>query len=303
MSWYHAHRPNCIEDVEGNEAICQKVAGYIEDPATIPNTIMFTGQTGTGKTTFGRIIADALEAEFQEVNCGTDGKVDVFREILDKARVRPIGGGYRVLLLDEVHKLPKACQTLLLKPLEDGIHNTKIILCTTEPETLLPAVRNRPVQYQCELLDETEMRQVIRRIAKLEGVRLTKIVMAAIIQAAEGSSRHALTILESIAGLSTELMLKKISQYQGDVAEEVVTLCRAIMSKKQFPAIVTIAKTLNMSNPEQVRMQILGYSANCIGVPKLSHKAYAIASAFSENWYNSGRHGLMIALYEACNDE
>jgi DNA polymerase-3 subunit gamma/tau len=299
MSWYTLYRPDCLDDIEGNADIKEKVSEYIDNPTIMPNTLMFTGESGTGKTTFGRIIAIATEAELEEINCANIRGLDQFREIISKMAVIPLGGKRRVVILDEAHKLPKGTQELLLKPLEDGWSHTTMIICTTDPNKLIKTVRTRPVTFNCESLDDECMRRVIRRVCKEEEVKLKKTVVAKLIEASDGSSRQALTILESIAGLSPELMLKKIKAFNGDTPEEVITLCRLLMSNNpQWKKVAELVKKLE-GEPETIRLSVFGYAMACL--PNAGPKAYKIADAFRDNYYDVGKHGPMLSAYEACH--
>ncbi len=301
MSWYVKHRPDNVDDIEGNEAIKVKVQGYIDDPSTLPNTLMFSGEPGTGKTTFGRIISKGIDAELLEVDCANNRTLPEFRAILEQLPVVPITGKRRIVLLDEIHRLPTATQAILLKSLEDGWSHTTLIMCSSNPGELLSALRNRPITYHCSPLEDDDMRQVIRRVARAEGIRLKVSVMQAILDASDGSSRQALTLLESIAGLDYALMLKTIRTFAGETPEEVITLCRAIMraNVKYSVHIAPIIKTLE-GEPEVVRRQVLGYAVSCLGK---SPRAYNIVNAFRDNFYDTGKAGIAIACYEACMKE
>lgn len=297
MSFYKLYRPEILEDVCGNEGIKQKIQEYLDDPDSMPHTIMFTGQSGCGKTTFGRIIAHGLGAELQEYNCADVRSLDEFRDIIKTFSQRAFGNKMRVAILDEVHRLPNATQELLLKPLEDGTSSTIIILCTTNPEKLLKTVKTRPIAFECESLSSNDMLKVLARVCKAEKIKIKKSAIEAIIKAADGSSRQALTILESVAGLPLELMLKRIKAYT-ETPEEIITLCRAIMSGKSFKTVVEIAKKIE-GEPETIRRTVLGYACACM--PNMGEKAYNIANAFRDNWFDTGKQGLMLALWEACN--
>jgi len=300
MSLYQDNRPDTLEDVSGNEDIKLRLDEMLSEDGDMPNTFMFTGASGTGKTTFARIIAHELEAELQEYNCANLRGLDDFREIIKAMSIMPFGGGWRVVVLDEVHQLPNATQDLLLKPLEDGTSSTIIILCTTNPEKVKKTIKTRCVTFACENLQDDDMLEAIKRVCINEDIKPKKKVVEAIIDVSEGSTRQALTILESIVDLPTELALKKIASYGGDYPEDVIILCRELFNRsKKWPEIATIAKKVE-GEPETIRRAVLGYACACL--PKMGGKAYRVADAFRDNFYDTGKHGLMIACFEAYID-
>lgn len=299
MSLYTTYRPSTLDEVAGNEDIKSRIQEFIDDPDSMPHTIMFSGDSGTGKTTLARIIASELGAEHKEYNCADIRGLDDFREIVKTMTLKPIGGGWRVIVLDEVHQLPNATQDLLLKPLEDGTSSTIIILCTTNPEKLKKTVRTRPVTFTCENLEEDDMRSLLRRVCRAEEIKLKKSIVSALITASNGSGRQCLTILESIVGLSTELMLKKIAAHStGEYPEEVIILCRALIAGKPWKTIAALVKKVE-GEPETIRRQVLGYSVSCL--PNMGAKAYKIADAFRDNYFDTGKSGVMLSAFEACH--
>lgn len=87
---------------------------------------MFFGPPGSGKTTLARIIAKMLDAPFYELDA-TSLKVEQFRKIFNDhqhALIKPL------IFIDEVHRLSKTQQEVLLLPMEN--HQAIIIGASTE---------------------------------------------------------------------------------------------------------------------------------------------------------------------------
>jgi len=107
----------------------------------IPHALLFTGSSGCGKTTMGRIVANHLgcaDIDFREIDAGGERGIDAVREIRIQARLRPIGGPVRVWLLDEAHSYLGPAQNALLKILEDTPPHVYFILCTFSTSVIPP---------------------------------------------------------------------------------------------------------------------------------------------------------------------
>ncbi len=117
------------------------------------------GTPGVGKTTFARIYADAINAEFYELSAVSAGKNDI-RKIVDspKDENRP-----KVLFLDEIHRFNKAQQDFLLPFVENG--DLTLIGATTENPSfeVIPALLSRLRVFVLEELKPDEMTTIIDR--------------------------------------------------------------------------------------------------------------------------------------------
>ena len=292
-------RPKTFSSIVGNEETVASIKSLLKQK-TFPSTLMLTGESGTGKTTLARIIANKLNADLVEFNCADIRGMDDFREIIRDMSINTISGNKRVLILDEVHQLPKATQDLLLKPLEDGSSCTITILCTTNPEKLKKTIRTRATAFSCSLLTDAELILVLKRACKLTKTKVSDKVLAKIADKANGSARMALTIFESLSGLSEKEMLKRLlSMKDGEYDTAIIDLCRKLMNKStKWKAIVEIVGELK-EEPESIRYAVLGYATACMKNERTVHNAYIVANAFRDNFYDSGKAGLMLACYEA----
>ena len=290
MSYATKYRPKLLKSIVGNTNTKRTLEKYINKPNSIPKTILFTGESGTGKTTFARALANEIKADVLEYNCASIRGLDEFRELVQITTLAPIHHKWRIVVLDEAHQLPKATQSLLLKPLEDGTKHTIIILCTTNPEKLLPTIKTRCVSFHCDLLQDTELTTLLKRVCKKENIVLKKKVVNEIITAADGSARRALSILESISGLSDKEMLKKVLSYEGSVSKEIVDLCRLLINGTTYSKALEMVNNIE-ADPETIRRAILGYAVACLKFK--GSKAYAVADCFRENYFDTGKSGLL----------
>jgi len=197
-------RPKALDEVIGNEHIIKPLRNQLES-GTLSQSLMIVGQYGSGKTTLAKIIANHLQAEVYEVDCGSDGGIDRIREVVDAASMSSLFSTAKVFILDEVHGLSKASQSALLKTLEEPRPNLYFILLTTEDKKVLPTIRSRCVVYTTKAATREHIGEAVKRVlAKYE---LTVESMAdfwAVVEQADGSLRQVYAIVEKLVAAADE---------------------------------------------------------------------------------------------------
>lgn len=171
----------------------------------LPSVVLW-GPPGTGKTTLAHVVAGATDAAFVQLSAVTAGVKDV-RAVLEGARARLAARGRRtVLFLDEIHRFNKAQQDALLPGVEDG--SIILIGATTENpsfEVNAPLL-SRTLLYRLEPLADDEVRTLIERALTdprgVVGVEVDEEALGALVTAADGDARAALTELEAAAGVA-----------------------------------------------------------------------------------------------------
>jgi len=157
MALYEKYRPRDFDDIVGkaNEQTIKSLSGMAEK-SDFPHCILFTGETGSGKTTLARIVAMKLlpssedyEYGLYEENMSHRTGVADTREIGDASRtVSMAASGKKVYILDEIHNISKQGQDNLLKYFEGVPNHLFWICCTDSPEKVDKALRGRCIQFE-----------------------------------------------------------------------------------------------------------------------------------------------------------
>jgi DNA polymerase-3 subunit gamma/tau len=298
MSLYLKHRPKNLSEIVGNKEITSTLKGMLKDKETFPHTFLFYGETGCGKTTFARIIAKELgcaETNIVEVDTAQFRGIDTVRELRKNAMFTPLGGGIKVYILDEIHKATGDAQNALLKILEDTPNHVYFILCTTDPQSLLPTIKGRCSQFQVQLLDDDEMLSLLTNITTLENDKLESEIYDQIILDSQGHPRNALQILEQV--LKTPPKRRLVIAKQTAVQQsESIALCRALIKGESWTKVKDILQGLKGQDPEGIRRAVLGYATSVL-LNKDDERAGLILEEFMEPTYNAGFPMIVYASY------
>ena len=309
MELYRKYRPKTFKQLIGNKDTIASIVKKIEDD-TLPHALLLTGQSGTGKTTLGRIIANEINAkgfDYREIDSASFRGIDTIRDIRRKMQLAPIESNCIVYLMDEIALLgaggasvKNLAQSALLKALEEPPDHCYFILCTTDPQMLMKTVRSRCVQYQMENITDKQMSILLKRITKKEKVTIKKDVINRIIEASEGRSREALTILEKIIHLSPKKMKAQIIKIQ-ETESNGFKLAQLLFKGGSWSSVTKILKTLKNENHEQIRQVIFGFMIT-VTTNKPNQRAHDIMYHFQEPLYDNGYIRLWYKCHGIIND-
>ncbi len=159
-------------------------------------SIIFYGPPGAGKTTIAEAFASSMGVHFIKLNAVTSGKKEIEAAIEEAKFFHPT-----IVILDEVHRLNKDKQDLLLPYIEDG-SMYMLGATTANPYIAInPAIRSRCHLLEVKALSQDEVALGLKRAAEspqgLNGkVRFAPEALALIAKLAGGDLRFALNYVE-----------------------------------------------------------------------------------------------------------
>lgn len=221
------YRPSLFKDVIGQDSITSTIMKSILQ-LKVPSAFLFAGPSGTGKTTVARILAKAINCEdlqegepcnkcdicksisngtsfnVTEIDAASNNSVDDIRALVDQIRYSPQIGKYRIIILDEVHRLSVAAFNSLLKTLEEPPAHVKFVLCTTEMHQVIDTIVSRCQIHKFRRVTNKEITTRLATITKAEGIEIDTNSLQLIAEISKGSVRDAISSLQKLNAYSGE---------------------------------------------------------------------------------------------------
>ena len=141
------------------------------------------------------------------------------------------------LIVHNCHSLSKAAWTAILKLLEEPPSHLYIALCTTELHKVPETIVTRCYHVALRPLRTTEVEDLLIAIADLEGWQVQGDVMQAVISAATGQPRKALSILQAVHDAPSRDEVRRIITLM-DASDPLIALCQHLLSGKKSWKII-----------------------------------------------------------------
>jgi len=304
MNLYNQYRPKDFDEMVGESIIIENLKSIISS-TNKSHVYLFTGPPGCGKTTAALICANKYikTAQIIEINSANNRGIDIAREIIENIKGKPIIGTNWVYIIDEVHETTKDWQDAMLKPLENVPEYVYFFLCTTNPEKLKIALKNRCSIYNFKSIENTILFRLVNRISRKENKNIEEEILHEIAIKAKGSARSALIMLEKIFNVNNSKdAMQIIKTWEDDeIIPDIGRLCRLLLDKEvSWSQLCLILNKLNDIEVETIRRGILGYMATIL-LKQNNRKVAIIMESFLDPFYNTGRPGLIYACYQAIN--
>ncbi len=216
------YRPQTFKSIVGQDAIVTTLKNAIKLGKIAP-AYLFCGCRGTGKTTFARLFAKALNCQaltedfepcnqcpsclditqgrsldVMEIDGASNRGIDDIRQINETVAYASASSKYKIYIIDEVHMLTKEAFNALLKTLEEPPSTVKFFFATTEPHKVLPTITSRCQRYDLHRLTADQIMTKLGQIGADLGATVEKEALQLIAHVAEGGLRDAESLFDQL---------------------------------------------------------------------------------------------------------
>jgi DNA polymerase-3 subunit gamma/tau len=271
-------RPKNFAELVGQEHVRRALVNALET-GRVHHAFLFTGTRGVGKTTIARIFAKCLNCEtgvtpepcgvcascqeidggrfvdLIEVDAASRTKVDDTRELLDNVQYAPTRGRYKVYLIDEVHMLSTHSFNALLKTLEEPPPHVKFLLATTDPQKLPVTVLSRCLQFNLKRMPVGQIAEHMKALLEKEGVPHEPAGLRLVAQAADGSMRDGLSLLDQLIAFGGGKAGEEEARAMlGTISRDHVERLAELLASLNVPELMQCARALEEFAPDYAQV-------------------------------------------------
>ncbi len=215
-------RPQDFANLIGQEPVVTALRNALVE-GRIAQAYLFAGIRGVGKTTAARVLAKALNCErgpaadpcndclpcreitvgadldVLEVDAATYSKVEQVRDLTESLRYGPARDRYKVVVLDEVHRLSRQAFDALLKIVEEPPPHLVFVFATTEAEAVPATILSRCQEFRFRRVPVETLAAHLATLCAAEGITASPTALRLVARAGEGSVRDAVALLDQLA--------------------------------------------------------------------------------------------------------
>jgi len=186
-------RPKNIDDIIGQKHLVgeDKVIRNLVENNHIVSMILY-GKPGIGKTSIACAIANQIDKPYRMLNATINNKQG-FDIVIEEAKMN----GEMIIIMDEIHRLNKDKQDLLLPYIENGLI-ILIGMTTSNPyHKINPAIRSRWKIFELKELTTEEIKEGLDKASKyLKDIVIDEAAKSTIARLSSGDLRSAINLLE-----------------------------------------------------------------------------------------------------------
>lgn len=269
MSLATKYRPSTLDEIIGQSVTVEILKRQVENK-TFGHSYLFVGQSGGGKTTCARCLANMINNGHGtpvEIDAASNNGVDAVRAIVEDAKLRSFDSEYKIIIEDEAHANTTQAWQALLKCIEEPPKYTIFIFCTTESQKIPQTIINRCQKFTFNKISSNLIEDRLKYICQQEGFIYEDDALNYISKISNGGMRDAITNLETCSGLSNNISLDTVIKTLGVCNYDYyLTILKGMLS--QNPATVTYNLESMRNSGKDMKVFLDGFTNFILEVSK-----------------------------------
>ena len=305
-------RPQKIKDIIGQNHLVGKdkiICNMVKNKKVF--SMILYGPPGVGKTSIASAIACELDCKYRFLNAVINSKKD-FEIVFEETKIY----GSIILIVDEIHRLNKDKQDLLLPRIEDG-SIILIGLTTSNPyHKINPAIRSRCQIFELLPLNKDDIIKGLKKAkSNLKDIKIDNKTLELIATMSNGDFRYAINLLEVAYYSSSNKnidakLIKSISNKASNPMDEDETghydvlsaFQKSIRGSDVNAALHYLARLISSGDLDSIyrRMSVIAYEDIGLANPSMGVKVRACIDTCEMIGLPEARIPLSVMVIDLC---